>query len=156
MFQTTYILQENPKGSRDSFKLLQKQNTRYPQYSFKLQTSKTNFIQGSSTFFQITSKIEHNEFPRFSQITSKTRQGILEILLNKLLQKQNLKGLRDSFKLGTSKKPRGPQEYIKIYTSKTKAKGPESLSNYFKNKTHREFPRLFQSTKLQKPDKRGA
>ena len=66
--------------------------------------------EGSSKFFQITSRTNHKGFERFFKTISKKKtQGIPKIFSNYLLQKPNTRDFRDSLKLPTSKtKDKGP------------------------------------------------
>ena len=81
------------KGSKDSFKLLQKPENwvlKIPSNYFesKISNPKDFFKllqkqnKESPKFFQFTSKTTHKGFPRSYQFTSKTKQGIVEILSN--------------------------------------------------------------------------
>ena len=159
-FQLTPEIRQS--DTRDSFKLLQKQYTETSS-SFLQITSKTKHNE-RSIFFQTTSKIKHKESPRFFpnmylkkkqkssprsfQTTSKTRQVIPEDYFE-VLQKQNKKGLRNSFKVPTSKirhlrffqtpskiKHMGSPRFFQI-TSKTRQMMTSILSKYLLQKQNK-------------------
>ena len=124
-----HYFENKRRDPRDSFKLLQKQNTRNPEIL-------------TSRFFKIPSKIKRKKSPEFSQITSK----------------QNTRDPRDSFKVRQKQNKRDPEilsNYFKTktqraprffwLTSKTRQGISEILINYFKNKPQG-AQRIFQTT----------
>ena len=150
-FQTTSKTKHN-NSSRDSFKLLHKQDTRGPQECLKLLQKHD---KESTRFFEITSKTKHKEWPRFFkstlkqdnkrsprffQTTSETKQK--ESL--ELIQRQVVPEILPNFTSKTkykvhpkfffTKQTQDPRDAFKLLQKPNK-KGPEMFSNHFKNKT---------------------
>ena len=97
----------------------------------------------------------HRRFPYFKNKTQDSPEILPNYFKNKtqkdsrdffkLLQKQNISGLQDSFKLPQTQDPQGVFEILSNYVSNEK-KVSEISSNYFKSNTHRRFSIFFQTT----------
>ena len=98
----------------------------------------------SPRFFQIASKTKHKWcVPKIlSNYFKNKTQGVPEILLNYVLQKQNTRGPRGSFKL-LQKQDKGLKKFFQT-TSNPKHKRPPRLFQINSKTRHKGFPRIFQ------------